>query len=272
MVRAFSRLEKKLIVSLLDLDGRKGLNVLNNVVLSYIPNYYYISVYSDSDADVMIQDQMMVNLDLNEVYEYVSDLLITTIVLLDYLVEQKYVFFSGYYDIDCLGVKSASDSYIRANILDKDLIEKLHFYSTKRFYVTEAFREFVANGYVTEEQKNQQNELSIAKKNLTYTRIALGFSLSGLIASVLIPLFSTTSIKIEDKVINVSSNQATLEHIDRKFMTYDVLIKALSSKLDSRLEELNNKPPKQLVSEVNSSAAEDLLQNKSASNSDVPKT
>ncbi len=53
MSKAFSELEKRIISSLLELDKTESLNVLGNVISSYLPNNYYLEVTSETDACLM---------------------------------------------------------------------------------------------------------------------------------------------------------------------------------------------------------------------------
>ncbi|EOW9185234.1 hypothetical protein ACN1S0_003528 [Vibrio cholerae] len=217
MSRSFSELDKKIISSLVNLDSRKGLNVLGNIIEEYLDNYYYISVPNSNNISVMLDNNYLNKINLNDFDSYISDLLLTIVVLFDDLVKDRFIYFTGNYQFNTLGHCVVGQNYTQLHIIDADLMEKIHSYTTRKFFITENLKDFIDNGYKSKEEKIQENELRLANKQLVYTRVALVITFLGLIASILVPLISTTSITLGNETINISSEKATVDYIDNKF-------------------------------------------------------
>ncbi|WP_447401129.1 hypothetical protein [Vibrio harveyi] len=69
-------------------------------------------------------------------------------------------------------------------------------------------------------------------KNLGILGGALGITFIGLLASIFIPLFSTTAIDIKNDVIQTSSEHSTKQYIDKKLSENKVLIDAIVGDLE----------------------------------------
>ncbi|EJS4061566.1 hypothetical protein V8063_004744 [Vibrio parahaemolyticus] len=217
MSRSFSELDKKIINSLVNLDSRKGLNVLGNIIEEYLDDYYYISVPNSNNVSVMLESHYLNKIDLNNLNSYISDLLLTIVVLFDDLVKDRFIYFTGSYQFNSLGHSVVGQQYTALNIIDADLMGKIHSYTTRKFFITENLKDFIENGYKSKEEIKQENDLKLANKQLVYTRVALVITFLGLIASILVPLISTTSITLGDETVNISSEKATVDYIDNKF-------------------------------------------------------
>ncbi|MEJ3630378.1 hypothetical protein [Vibrio vulnificus] len=217
MSRSFSELDKKIINSLVNLDSRKGLNVLGNIIEEYLDDYYYISVPNSNNVSVMLENHYLNKIDLNNLNSYISDLLLTIVVLFDDLVKDRFIYFTGSYQFNSLGHSVVGQQYTALNIIDADLMGKIHSYTARKFFITENLKDFIENGYKSKEEIKQENDLKLANKQLVYTRVALVITFLGLIASILVPLISTTSITLGDETVNISSEKATVDYIDNKF-------------------------------------------------------
>ncbi|MFS1467951.1 hypothetical protein BCU33_018020 [Vibrio lentus] len=216
MSRSYSELDKKIINSLIGRDGRKGLNVLGNIIEEYLDEYYYINVPNSTNVSVMLKEHYLTIVDINEVNSHISDLFLSIVVLFDDLVKERFIYFTGDYQFSALGNVFVGEQYVMLDIIDTDLKEKIHSYTTRKFFITENLKEFVKNDYQSKEEIAQANELKLANKQLRYTRIALGTTFLGLMVSILVPILSTTSITLEDETINISSEKATIDYIDNK--------------------------------------------------------
>jgi len=223
--KPFSELEKKIINSLLSLDERDGLNVLGNIITEYLPSDYYIQINSESDAKIMLLSEAESRIDLSLLDSNLYKLLLTIFSLFEHLKSERYIHFAGKYDASNLGIVCADEQYIACEFIDEDLQKPLHEYATHKFFITETFRQFVADGYKT------KNEIK-GSEELWYTRVALGVTFVGLIASIFIPLLSTTEINLKNEVLQISSKKATNQYIDRKVLENKVLIENLTEKVD----------------------------------------
>ena len=111
-MRAFSDLEKKIILRMIELDDSDGsLNVLGNVLDSFygeshLPEHCYIELKSPTDVSIQIREQVLnqSGLDwISKVDKDISKLLLTIVALFDYLQEQKLAYFVGELQLDSLG-------------------------------------------------------------------------------------------------------------------------------------------------------------------------
>ncbi len=236
MSKKFSKLEQEIVSSLLKLDSKKGLNVLGNIITRYLPAECYIDISSESQISLMLRSQAEDTVDLNKIESDLLEFLVTLFSLLEYLKSQRYIYFLGDYDFKSLGEKISRENYIPCGFIDDELKRPLYLYARGRFFVTETFKQFVANGYKTESEKKYSKELF-------YTRAALGIALLGLLASIFVPLYSTTSIEIQNEVLNTSAEKGTHIYVDRKFeeskMTMEALkneLRIISTSLNERLE------------------------------------
>lgn len=225
MSKAFSELEKRIISSLLELDKTEGLNVLGNVISSYLPNNYYLEVTSETDACLMLKSEDVERVDLNLIESNLFELLITLFSLFEYLKSQRYIYFTGEYGSGYLGLVCADEQYVSCGFIDEELKKPLYEYTQGRFFITETFKQFVVNGYKTDSEIKRREELR-------YTRGALGITFIGLLASIFIPLFSTTAIDIKNDVIQTSSEHSTKQYIDKKLSENKVLIDAIVGDLE----------------------------------------
>ncbi|HDZ9496889.1 TPA: hypothetical protein RU013_003698, partial [Vibrio cholerae] len=107
---------------------------------------------------------------------------------------------------------------------------------------------FVDNGYKTEADIKRGEELC-------YTRIALVVTFIGLLASIFIPLYSTTSVDIKNDVIQTSSENATKQYIEQKSQENKALINGVVTELEllsSSLEQKTNSIQRSNAEEIES--------------------
>lgn len=263
MSRSFSELDKKIITSLINLDSRKGLNVLGNIIEEYLSDYYYINVSSNDNVSVKIKSDYLDKIDVNDFNSHVSELLLTIVILFDNLVNDRFLYFTGSYEFNSLGHRFVGEDYTTLNIIDTDLMEKVHSYTTRKFFITEDLKEFVKNGYQSKEQVKQAKDLKLAVEQLKYTRIALGFSLLGLVASIVVPILSTSSVTLENELINISSDKATIKYIDHKFDENKIELEKYQNKQNDNIEFIESMVRKELEStKENNKTALDITNEK----------
>lgn len=206
-MRDFSDLEKKLVRRMIELDDKVGsLNVLANILDSFygdthLPDHCYIELKSEIDVSIQVRDDALAENGLDwikEVDEDISKKLLTAVALFQYLEEEKLAYFVGELDLSSLGEVWADTNYTRCEFLDDDLKPLIFRYSRKKIFVSETLRTLEKNDFKTDEELRHQEEVSSMKGQLNLTRAALGFTLIGLLVSILVPIFVTSSVEIKN--------------------------------------------------------------------------
>jgi hypothetical protein len=215
-MRAFSDLEKKIVNKMIELDEEPGaLNVLGNILYSFssdshLPDYCYILVNSETDVAIMVRTEARKNYDgdlLREVDGKISRLLLTTVKLFEFLERNELAFFVGDYDFKTLGETWVDTSYDRCEFLEPESKALIYRYTRKKVYVSESLKALSANQFKPPEQIRHERELLA-------TRGALIITFAGLIASILIPVFGTTSVELENKELSVSPSSAMSQALE----------------------------------------------------------
>lgn len=202
---------------MLRLDKPQELSIINNCISKHFPKNSYVKVNSRTDVLLYISSAFTDVVALHEIDRKVSTLIITTVLLIDFLKKNKLVFFNGHLDASTLGEEFTENSPPNScDFIDNDLKEDIYNFTTQKFFITEDFKNFVEYGYKTKEDIEKEQELNTSKNQLFYTRVALLVTFFSLIASVLIPLYSTTSVKLENKFLNISSSKQTTQYINDK--------------------------------------------------------
>ncbi|WP_238566402.1 hypothetical protein, partial [Aeromonas aquatica] len=210
-----SGLEIEIMNDMLKLDKPQELTVINNCISRHLPKNSYVKVNSKTDVLLYISSTCTDINELHTIDRTVSTLIITTILLVEFLKKNKFIFFNGRLDLSTIGEEFNEDQHpISCDFIDDDLKENIYNFTTQKFFITEDFKTFVNKGYKTKEDIEKEQELNSSKNQLFYTRIALFVTFSSLIASVLIPLYSTTSVKLENKFLNISSSKQTTQYIN----------------------------------------------------------
>lgn len=206
-MRDFSDLEKQLVRRMIELDDKVGsLNVLANILDSFygdthLPDHCYIELKSEIDVSIQIRDEALAENGLDwikEVDEDISKKLLTTVSLFQYLEEEKLAYFVGELDLNSLGEVWSDTNYTKCEFLDDDLKPLIFRYSRKKIFVSETLRTLENNDFKTVEELRHQEEVSSMKGQLNLTRAALGFTLIGLLVSILVPIFVTSSVEIKN--------------------------------------------------------------------------
>ena len=94
--------------------------------------------------------------------------------------------------------------------MDDDLKPLIFRYSRKKIFVSETLRTLEKNDFKTDEELRHQEEVASMKGQLNLTRAALGFTLIGLLVSLLVPIFVTSSVEIKNN--DVSQVLAAVEN------------------------------------------------------------
>lgn len=205
-MRAFSDLEKQIVKKMIELDEEPGsFNVLANILYtfsydSHLPDYCYIHVKSETDVAIMVRSEARKEHDrtwLTEVDGKISRLLLTTVKLFEFLERNELAFFIGDHDITTLGKTWVDTPYDRCEFLEPESKALIYKYTRKKVYVSESLKALSKNDFKPAEQIRYEREMLA-------TRIALGVTFAGLLASILVPVLGTTAVRIENSELAVS--------------------------------------------------------------------
>jgi len=219
-MRAFSNLEKQLVLRMIELDDKVGsLNVLDNILDSFygethLPDHCYIELKSERDVFIQVRDEALAQngLDwISEIDKDISKKLLTVVALFQYLEEEKLAYFVEELGLNNLGEVWSDTNYTRCEFLDDDLKPLIFNYSRKKIFVSENLRTLGKNDFKTDEELRHKEEVSSMKGQLNLTRGALGVTLAGLLISILVPIFVTSSVEIKNsdfsQVLSAVENQ-----------------------------------------------------------------
>ncbi|MGO3891180.1 MAG: hypothetical protein ACTJHW_09405 [Paenalcaligenes sp.] len=220
-MRAFSNLEKRLVRRIIELDNESdSLNVLGNIIGSldghtHLPEYLYIELKSESDVSIQVKNQALEQSDYDWIRGIDNDIskkLLMVVALFQYLEDEKLAYFVGDPGIKSLGRKWADTEYTRCEFLDDDLKPLIFKYSRKKIFVSETLRLLEANGFKTDEELRHEAEITSMGKQLKLTRWALGVTVLGLTASIIIPTFTTSSVEVKNmEIVNSRPALAAIE-------------------------------------------------------------
>lgn len=222
-MRAFSDLEKTLVRKMIELDSKSGsLNVLGNIIDSFygdthLPEHCYVELKSESDVSIQVKNQALEQNGVDwirNIDDEISKKLLTAVALFQYLEDEKLAYFVGDLDLKSLGEVWADTAYTRCEFLDDDLKPLIFKYSRKKIFVSETLRLLEANGFKTDEELRHEAEVVSMGMQLEFTRWALGVTILGLIASVMIPILSTSSVEIKN--IEIANSQPALAAIEKQ--------------------------------------------------------
>ncbi|WP_198024070.1 hypothetical protein [Pseudidiomarina salinarum] len=210
---------------MIELDDKVGsLNVLANILDSFygdthLPDHCYIELKSEIDVSIQVRDDALAENGLDwikEVDEDISKKLLTAVALFQYLEEKRLAYFVGELDLSSLGEVWADIHYTRCEFLDADLKPLIFRYSKKKIFVSETLRILEKNDFKTGEELRHQEEVSSMKRQLNLTRAALGFTLIGLLVSILVPIFVTSSVEIKNDGVSqvLGAIEAEFERIN----------------------------------------------------------
>jgi len=200
IMRTFSKIEQTIIARMIELDEKSGsLNVLGNVFDSFsnelrLPDYCYIKVASETDVSIQIKKEVIEKIDpstLRVIDDELSKFLITTVKLFEYLENNGLAYFLGDLNVESLGQVWADTEYVTCEFLEEESKSLIYKYIRKKIYVTEELKELAHNDFKSKEDIKWNRELF-------YTRAALAVTFLGLMASILVPVFSTSKIEIKN--------------------------------------------------------------------------
>lgn len=215
-MRKFSSFEQEVITRLIELDAEEDLaitlpNLIERLYSKGIPDYYYIEVNPNKDVVLQIKSTDYVPAKIEAAEHNVSRIVLPTVLLFEYLAANGFARFTGNLKQTAIGKKYVNESYTRCDFLDSEIKEIIYKYTQKRIYLTEALRVFVASGFKTEEALRHEEELGAIKLQLKITILALIISTVGLLASILLPIFNSSAVRlVNDKVtlsITINKNE-----------------------------------------------------------------
>ena len=216
-MRAFSDFERKIIQRMIELDEKpRSLNVLGNILNSFygdshLPDYCYISVESETNVSIQVKTDELNSHGVDWLQELdgnISKILLVTVILFEYLQESKLADFVGEIDSKSLGVVSTDDidnnNYTTCDFLEDESKKLIYKYTRKKVYLTETLKVLANNNFKSEEEIRHEEVQNSTKKQLKFTQVALALTFFGLIASIFIPMFSTTEVKIKNDTVSTS--------------------------------------------------------------------
>lgn len=222
-MRAFSDLEKTLVRKMIELEDKSGsLNVLGNIIDSFygdthLPEHCYIELKSESEVSIQVRNQALEQNGVDWIRGIDHDIskkLLTVVALFQYLEDEKLAYFVGDLDLKSLGEVWADTEYTGCEFLDDDLKPLIFKYSRKKIFVSETLRLLEAIGFKTDEELRHEAEVASMGEQLKFTRWALGVTILGLIASVMIPILTTSSVKVKN--IEIANSQPALAAIENQ--------------------------------------------------------
>lgn len=253
-MRAFSEFEKSIIKRMIELDENSGsLNVLGNVYDSFskelsLPDYCYIRVVSEIDVTLQVKKKLIdkSSIDLKSFDDEVSKMLLTTVKLFEYLEEHGLAYYLGDLDFKSLGQVWSDVEYETCNFLEAESKALIYKFTRKKIYLTETLRDLVENNFKSEEEiRHEKNQESI-KKQLKRTQIALILTFVGLLASIFLPMLSTTDINIKNSSIVTSLDVETLKSFRHNSELISEKIKSLEKEISHINVSIKNKKYKKL--------------------------
>lgn len=208
-MRSFSKFEKKIIERMIELDDKSGsLNVMSNIYDSFskelsLPDYCYVKIMSETDISIQIKNNVIEKIDSSSLLvldDSLSKVLLTTVKLFEYLEKNGLAYFIGDLELNSLGMVWANTEYVKCEFLEAESKKLIYKYVRKKIYVTEELKELFNNHFKSKEQIWHEEVLASTEKELLYTRVALSLTFLGLLASIIIPLLSTTKIEIKKEI------------------------------------------------------------------------
>lgn len=222
LMRAFSDLEKTLVRNMIELDDKSGsLNVLGNIINPLdghtgLPEHCYIELASENDVSIQVKHHVLEQNGMDWIRSIDKDIskkLLTVVALFQYLEDERLAYFVGDLGLRNLGEKWADVEYTRCEFLDDDLKPLIFKYSRKKIFVSETLRLLEDNDFKTDEELRHKAEIDSMDKQLMFTRLALGVTIIGLIASIMIPILTTSSVEVKNiELVNSRPALAAIEN------------------------------------------------------------
>ncbi|MBA0182535.1 hypothetical protein H0261_02160 [Pectobacterium versatile] len=222
-MRAFSDIEKTLVRKMIELDDKSGsLNVLGNIINPLgghtgFPEHCYIELTSENDVSIQVKNHALEQNGIDWIKSIDNDIskkLLTVVALFQYLEDEKLAYFVGDLDFKSLGEKWVDVEYTRCEFLDDDLKPLIFKYSRKKIFVSETLRLLEDNDFKTDEELRHEAEIASMGKQLKFTQLALGVTTIGLIASIMIPILTTSSVEVKN--IELVNSRPTLTAIENQ--------------------------------------------------------
>lgn len=222
-MRAFSDLEKTLVRKMIEFDDKSGsLNILGNIINPFdghagLAEHCYIELESENDVYIQIKTHVLEQHTVDWIRSIDKDIskkLLTVVALFQYLEDEKLAYFLGDLDLKTLGKKWDDAEYTQFEFLDDYLKPLIFKYSRKKIFVSETLRLLEAHGFKTDEELRHEAEITSMGEQLKFTRWALGVTVIGLIASIITPILTTSSVEVKN--IESVNNRSALVSIEKQ--------------------------------------------------------
>lgn len=206
-----STFERSLIDKVLSLEDAGSLVVMNNILEFSFEDFdhMYIDNIDDCQCTLNVEEHYFTHKEqaggvqaISELLEGVNKKFLIMSKLFNYLISKNLIIVSAKFDCSFIGTKGNA-RYITYNNLDLEVANFIWQYCDKRFTPTENLRNFVKNGYKTDEQVALEAQAASIKKTSSHANWALLVSMASLAVSVVVPLFVTAKVELVNKKVNV---------------------------------------------------------------------
>lgn len=219
-MRSLSETEKKLIKSIIELDGEDDSQIyLGNVFDKFYneissQSHSFVKLIAEDDVAIMVKSKLISGRDPFQPLEHaqrIRTLLLTTAKLMEFLEFNGYAYFLGEEDLSILGDKWRDENYTKVDILESEIKKLVFKYAKRRIYISEDLRQLYNNGFKTREESMHEEEIEIVRKQLRNTWIALIITAIGLLISIISPLVTTEKVEIISNTQTQEQNALIVE-------------------------------------------------------------
>jgi hypothetical protein len=166
-MKEFSDYEKLLIKKLIQIDATPGgLNVLGNIIDFELFPRFSIELNSETDTPVKISREYVTHLantfgptGLSEEIKVFNNKLLFIVRLFQYLEREGQIYLSGDLPLKNLGSRfDSSKEFVGYELEDKEVVSLLYHLGRKNIVVTDSLKNFVKNGFKTDQQLKQERD------------------------------------------------------------------------------------------------------------------
>ena len=263
-MRDFSEFEKKIILRMIDLDEKSGaLNVLGNIYDLFskelsLPDYCYVDVKSESCVKIQVKDSVLNSgsLDLNSFDDTVSKMMLTTVMLFEYLEDESLAYFIGDLSFSSVGTICSDEKYTPCDFLENESKALIYKYTRKKIFISESLKVLARNEFKSEEVIRHESSQAAIKKQLAYTQVALVLTFAGLLISVFLPMFLVSDINIKNTKLNTAIDNSTLDAIRHDSNVILTQVKDTQSLIEAERKKNNQQDEKIMeITETNEAIA-----------------
>lgn len=220
-MRELSEFEKLIVNKIIELDDSGALIVLNNILEYSFDDFDHMFIDNIDDCQCRLNIEkryfeQKYNLygmnGITGMLEGVNKKFIVIEDLFNYLITDGLVIATGELNFIELGIKGNTE-YIKYSNLDKEVAYFLWKYLSKQFTPTQKLRKFVKNGFKTDQQLELEVQEAKNKKSFNFSLGALIVAILSLLSSILVPLLSTSDVKIVNDPLKYEISNKSIDDI-----------------------------------------------------------